>query len=98
MATRVGSVFMGALSSRREGMGRHGDSSPRHLGSLRLDRVAGRLPGIEAAEQGVGFREALFAELERHTGARRFLRSGSVGQDEAIPGPAWIDPDLGIGP
>jgi hypothetical protein len=45
---------------------------------LRLDRTAGRLPGIKPARQCMSVLKALFAKLQRHTGAGLFLGSGSV--------------------
>src|SRR5438132_13416862 len=58
--------------------------------SLWLYWTADRLPGIQAATQGICCGKAPIAKLLCHTGTRAFLRSGSVNEREKVLGPGRI--------
>src|SRR5215207_3946234 len=54
------------------------------LTSLRLDGQSRLLPGVEPAVERVHVLPTLLKQLERHTGARPFVRSSAVGDDGAV--------------
>src|ERR1041384_1658552 len=61
-----------------------GKRSFRLCGS-RLDRQTGFLPGGPAADQGARSAVSSLSEFLRHTGAGRFVRSGTVGDEPRLP-------------
>ena len=54
------------------------------LTSLRLDGESRLLPRVEPAVERVHVLPAPLKQLERHTGARPFVRSSAVGDDRAV--------------
>jgi hypothetical protein len=59
---------------------------PPPLSGFFLQRIAGVNPGIEAALEGIDVLEAVVPEYLRRPGARGFLVSGAIGDNEAVAG------------
>ena len=57
------------------------------FGALRCGGVACIDPGFKTAEQGGDVGKTVFDQDERRTGARFFIRSGTVGDDPRI----WVE-------
>src|SRR5215213_9583248 len=82
-------AYRGAKSGRRRrGLrpvttSRHAVTAPTSSKSSGVYRQPGLPPGVEPAVERVNILPALLKQLERHTGARSFVRSGAVGDDRA---------------